>query len=228
MADDASHMGCTAVREALSAMLDGESVPNADDLRAHVAGCPGCARWQAQSADLDRRLRVGVVRQGGPDLAETILSQVRLPRRGRWQNRLRIALAVVALVQVTIGLAGLFGTMGLAMAVRSPHMDHEEAAFGVAFGVVMAMIAWNARHASGGVPVLATVVAMLTVSSVFDLANGEVSWSRLATHTPILAALILAVALGRVTRDGDGSVGRAAPLPVTGGLAPPAAHREIA
>ncbi|HEX5405999.1 MAG TPA: hypothetical protein VFX16_27300 [Pseudonocardiaceae bacterium] len=223
-------MGCTVVREGLSAMLDGEPAPNADDLRAHVAGCPDCARWQAQSADLDRRLRIGLVRVGGPDVAETILSQVRLPSRGRWQNRLRVALAVVALVQVTIGLADLFDTMSLAMVVRSPHVDHEEAAFGVAFGVVMAMIAWNSRRARGEVPVLAAVVSMLAVSSVSDLANGEVSWPRLATHAPILAALILAVALGRATRGGDGPVGRVVPVPLPGGMAPapPAVRREIA
>jgi predicted anti-sigma-YlaC factor YlaD len=170
---------------------------------------------------MDRLLRIGVAPEDGPDLTETVLARVRLPRRGRWQQPLRIALAVVAFMQVTIGLANLFGAVGLAMTVpASPHMDHEEAAFGVAFGVVMAMAAWNIRRARSSVPVLATVVCMLCISSVFDLANGEVSWSRLATHGPILAGLLLAVALTRSTRAGEGPAGRRASMPVVEALDP--------
>jgi predicted anti-sigma-YlaC factor YlaD len=253
MTDDASRrqLRCTTAREALSAMHDGEPVPDvaAEDLRDHLVGCPGCTRWQAQTVRMDRLLRVSVAPDDGPDLVDSVLAEVRLPVRSRWQHALRIALAVVALVQVTIGLANLFGTVGLAMAVpTSPHMDHEEAAFDVAFGVVMAMVAWNSKRARDGVPVLATVVCMLAISSVFDLLNGEVSWSRLATHTPILVGLLLTVALGRSSRAGDGPVGRTAPVPVAdptdmavpddpgvvrvwpqrGQPAPPAAHREIA
>jgi predicted anti-sigma-YlaC factor YlaD len=251
MTDDASRrqLRCTTAREALSAMHDEEPWPDvpAEDLRDHLVGCPGCTRWQAQTERMDRLLRVSIA-PDGPDLVDSVLAEVRLPVRNRWLHPLRIALAGVALVQVTIGLANLFGTVGLAMAVpTSPHMDHEEAAFDVAFGVVMAMVAWNSKRARDGVPVLATVVCMLGISSVFDLLNGEVSWSRLATHTPILVGLLLTVALGRSSRAGDGPAGRAVPVPVSdvdttalddlgvvrvwpqrGQPAPPAAHREIA
>lgn len=188
---------CRAVREPLSAMMDGEDVPGSvDDVRTHLIGCAACARWREQADRMDRLLGVGVA-PDGPDLADAVLAAVRLPHHGRWRAPLRIAMVVVALFQVTIGLVNMFVSLGMAMARVSTHMDHEEAAFDVAFGVAMLMVAWNSRRATSEIPVLATFVAMLAVTSVFDLVNGEVTWTRLATHVPVVLGLALAVALAR-------------------------------
>lgn len=185
---------CRAVREALSAMADGEDATlTSENVRAHLTRCPDCARWWRRAHRIDRLLGVGVV-PGGPDLADAVLARVRLPHRGRWRAHLRIALVVVALFQVTIGLADMFDVAGMPMRV---HTAHEEAAFGVAFGVAMLMVAWNSRRASSEIPVLATFVALLAVTSVTDLVDGQVTWARLATHVPVVVGLVLAVALAR-------------------------------
>lgn len=205
---------CRAVRAALSALLDGEAAAwTVEDVRTHLAGCPACARWYERAGRLDRLLGVGAV-PDGPDLADAVLAMVRLPRRGRWRAPLRIAMVVVALFQVTVGLANMFVTAGMASVHVNAHMNHEEAAFDVAFGVAMLMVAWNSRRASSEIPVLATFVAMLAVTSVFDLADGQVTWARLATHVPIVAGLALAIALARTPQAIGGPAGRAAPVEV--------------
>lgn len=191
----------------VSAALDGaaDDSDGADWARGHVAGCAECADWAERAARLDRLLRISPVADDEPDLAEAILAQVRLPRRGRWRPAVRAVLALVALAQLVIGLTSLFSPVGMTMAMpASSHMDHEEAAFNIAFGIALALVAGNRRRAGGQVPVLATFVLVLAVSSVFDLVDGAVTWSRLLTHLPILLGLFLATALGRMPESAPG------------------------
>jgi predicted anti-sigma-YlaC factor YlaD len=196
-------------------VADGEDTTwTIEDVRAHLAGCPDCTRWQLRAGRMDRLLGVGVL-PDGPDLADSVLAMVRLPRRGRWRAHLRIAMVAVALFQVIIGLANMFAVAGMAM---HTHVAHEEAAFDIAFGVAMLMVAWNNRRASSEIPVLATFVTLLALMSVFDLLDGEVSWGRLATHVPIVIGLGLAIALGRTPYADDGPAGRAASATGTGTL----------
>jgi predicted anti-sigma-YlaC factor YlaD len=244
-------MECVTAREVLSAVLDGERADgDADRAERHRATCPACARWYAEAARLNRMLRLTPAGGAGPDPSEAILTRVRLPRRSRWRAPLRIVLLVVAVAQLGIGLVSLFLPVGMAMAVPgNAHMDHEEAAFNLAFGVALLAVGVNTRRAATQVPVLGSFVLVLAVASVFDLADGAVGWSRLATHTPVVVGLLLAVALARSphpdTRsagDATGTVtagtdsGRSDPVelrPVedtaaSGHNHPPAAHRKTA
>lgn len=242
---------CDAVREVLSASLDGETDATPAWVGDHLAGCADCSRWSQRAARLDRMLRVAPVEPTRFDMAEAVLAKVTLPRRGRWRVPLRLALAAVAVAQLCIGLASLLSPLGMAdmAAMMNTHMDHEEAAFNIAFGVALMMVAWNGRWARGHVPVLATFVGMLAVSSVVDLADGAVTWVRLTTHLPILVGLVLAVVLGRGPYVDQDPVGRLrrdhhvnepppgvvsepeAPEPVRQrhrGTPPPAARRDAA
>jgi predicted anti-sigma-YlaC factor YlaD len=192
-------ISCHDVRAELSAALDGEADLDAGpaEVRDHLLGCAECARWLDEAAQLNRLLRI----TDGPDLTDSILAQVRLPHRGRWRTPARIALAVVALAQLTIGLMSLFAPVGMASSTAAgAHMDHEEAAFNIAFGIALVTVAWNGRRASTQVPVLATFVLVLVVSSTFDLLEGNVTWTRLVTHLPILLGLVLSASLGRMSR----------------------------
>jgi len=200
MSVDDPTTGCDQARELISAALDGviDGGDTAHWARRHVAGCVDCADWADRATRLDRMLRLHPA-QDDPDLAETILAQVRLPRRGRWRPALRVALALVALAQLALGVTSLFGPVGMTMAMPdTQHLDHEQAAFNTAFGIALALVAFNRRQARGQVPVLATFVLVLAVSSVFDLVDGVVTWSRLLTHLPVLLGLLLSTALGRI------------------------------
>lgn len=67
---------CALVCEALSARLDGEAGLVADAaMDAHLAGCAGCREFEANVADLTRRMRLRVL-EPAPDLAAVILGSL--------------------------------------------------------------------------------------------------------------------------------------------------------
>jgi predicted anti-sigma-YlaC factor YlaD len=196
-------MDCVTAREALSAALDGEPVPAGEArlVRGHLAGCDGCAQWHRDATELDRALRIGPAAEPGPDISEQVLAAARLPRAYRWPGPARAAVVLVGIVQLGVGLLSLFGPMGMRMALHGmapePHMDHEQAAFNLAFGIAMLVIGIDIRAARFQLPVLASFVAVLTVASGFDLADGNVGWARLASHLPIVVGVLLAAVLSR-------------------------------
>lgn len=231
----------------MSAARDGETDPRepVDWAHQHVADCVDCADWVDQVARLDRSLRIAeVVDDDCAELTESLSRQLRVPRRG---PVLRATLALVALAQLVLGVVDMFGLLGMNMPGMSmPHLDHEEAAFNIAFGIALAMVAGNGRRAGGQVPVFTAFVLVLAGSSLFDLADGAVTWSRLLTHLPILIGLLLCAALRRVPEpDSDpltgtghrgrwSARGRSAAQQVGGAAsdggrqAPPAARRGAA
>lgn len=244
-------MNCAAAREALSALLDGEA-PGSDPAaaRAHAEGCADCARWYDRAEQLGRQVRVAPVDEPGPDVTEAVMARVELPQRGRWRGPLRIALLAAAVAQLVIGLVAAFGPVGMhgmhGMDVSVPsHVNHEEAAFNLAFGVGLLVVGINTRAARHQVPVLASLVGVLAVGSAFDLAHGIVDGQRLVTHVPLVVGLVLAAALRRgphsdpgPERHADGLLPRprterARELPDGAvadrhGTPPPAARREAA
>lgn len=245
-------MDCDIAREALSARLDGEE-PGVDsgDVDRHLAGCAGCEAWYQRVAALDRLARIAPAEEPRPDLGAVILAQVALPRRGRWRRLMIVALMLVALAQLAIGLASLFVPLGMPAGMdMSVHMDHETAAFNLAFGVILLLVGRNTRRAATQVPVLASFVAVLAVASVIDLADGNVDLARLVTHLPVVLGLVLTVALSRqphidsgpggwsrtAVRFGAGRVRGGVPRDLPAGSGPadghqdqtPAAHRHVA
>ena len=195
---------CDDVREQLSAALDGEADLDAAprSVRHHLAECTACTHWADEAARLNRLLRISPAVEEDPGFAEAVLAQVRLPRRGRWLLPLRVALGLVALAQLVIGVTSLIGPLGMSAGMPMPgsaHVNHEEAAFNIAFGIALVMVAWNGRRAAAQVPVLGAFVLILAISSAFDLVDGNVTWPRLATHLPIVLGLLLAAAIGRIT-----------------------------
>lgn len=66
-------MRCDAIREALSARLDGEASSVTDDtVDAHVGTCPACAAWSEEVDLLHRLVRVREA-EPVPDLTAAIL-----------------------------------------------------------------------------------------------------------------------------------------------------------
>lgn len=238
-------MNCRAAREALSAVLDGED-PGADPaaVRSHVAGCADCARWYERADQLGRQLRIAPAPEPGPDVTEAVLAQIELPRVGRWHRPLRVALIAAAVAQLAVGLAAVFEPLGMPSLAGFAHVNHEESAFNLAFGVGMLVVGINTRAARHQVPVLACLVGMLALGSAVDLVSGHVEVARLATHLPLVLGLVLAAALrkGPPTEHGPDrhasgllptprSSARALPdaeLARPYGTPPPAAHREAA
>jgi predicted anti-sigma-YlaC factor YlaD len=164
----------------------------------HLATCPDCARWVADATRLTRQARLSAVEV--PDLSAAIMADVVLPTRRvlRWRLWLRAALALVAVAQLAIAIPSLAG-IGVGMPM-SPHVAHESAAWDIAVGVAFLAAAFAPRRAAGLVPLLATFVLVLSVLSVHDLIDGEVTTSRELTHLATVLGLVLLVLLDRAQR----------------------------
>lgn len=212
-------MTCDRYREAASARLDGEpigmSVPALD---AHLASCTQCAAWLQTATWAGRGLRISGVTS--PDLSEAILQRVVLPatrlNRRRW--RVRIALAVVGLVQWALAMPALFGdnvAMRGAMAMGA-HAAHESAAWNLAMGASFLAVAVRPARAIGTLPILATFVGVLALLSIPDVLTGAVEGARLASHAGIVVGLVLVALMSRSERlPGPAETAERGPLPVS-------------
>jgi predicted anti-sigma-YlaC factor YlaD len=183
----------------VSARLDGEPLGmSAAALDAHLAACPDCARWAEAAAAVTRRARLDV--RPVPDLSDDIVAHVALPTRRVLRRRyvLRLALAVVGVVQLGVGLPAVTGhSIGMVM---STHSAHEAAAWNLAIGAAFVAVASLPRRAAGLIPLLGTFLVVLAILSARDYAAGTVSGGRLATHAVALAGLLLLIALDRAER----------------------------
>ncbi|WP_410640260.1 zf-HC2 domain-containing protein [Amycolatopsis sp. lyj-346] len=192
-------MRCEECREALSARLDGEAEPVSPD--AHLASCAECREW---SAGAERLRRTMLLRPAPPvpDLTAAILERTPAPSGERWGWR--IALALVAIGQLGLAFAQLLGTTH---AHDGVHLGHESGAWNLAVGIGLLTAAARPGTAGGQLPLLTGFVAVLLGLSAGDLAAGQVTLSRLATHLLVVLGLALLYAVHR------GHRGHGTPLP---------------
>ncbi|HVW41372.1 MAG TPA: zf-HC2 domain-containing protein [Amycolatopsis sp.] len=196
-------MDCATAREAISAALDGEDPGvEAAALDSHVRTCADCATWQHEAAAVSRLVRID--RAGdSPDVTDEVLDHFVPPRKPAPVDRPRWALGFAALSQFSIVVSQLFlpQQVGGGMSVApSSHMEHEAVAFNFAVGIVLLWVTARPRRARSQLPVLLSFAAVLMVLSLLDVLQGNVGWSRLATHLPLLLGVVCTALIGR--RDG--------------------------
>jgi predicted anti-sigma-YlaC factor YlaD len=192
---------CPTCREALSARLDGEAEPvPAADVDAHVARCADCSTWLVRAQALTRTIRVRPA-QSSPDLVAAVLADAP-PRHVALVPRL--ALAAVAITQLRLALAQL-----LAGATSPPahdetmagHLFNEGAAWNLALGIGLLVAAVHAHRAAGLLPTLGGFVAVLAAFSAHDLFTGTATATRVLSHLPLVAGLVLLCLVHRAHRD---------------------------
>ncbi|SER10794.1 zf-HC2 domain-containing protein [Actinokineospora terrae] len=192
-------MDCDTCRAALSARLDGEAEPApAAETDDHLAHCQDCAGWLARAEVLTRSIRVRPA-EDVPDLVDAVLA---IPSpRGRVVGP-RIALAVVALVQLGLALSQLLtgATGGHTEHGMTGHLFNEGAAWNLALGVGLLVAAWQSHRAAGLLPTLAGFVAVLVAFSVHDLVTGSASAERVLSHLPVVVGLALLLVVSRAFR----------------------------
>ncbi|TWG08130.1 zf-HC2 domain-containing protein [Saccharopolyspora dendranthemae] len=191
-------MECSACRESLSARLDGEEPPATEaEVQQHLAGCGACADWERRAVALSREMRVRAV-PATPDLSAAVMRALPAPAVRRWP---RVLLGVVAALQIGLGVLQLLGTGG--HEAMAGHLFHESTAWNLALGAGFGWAAWRVRAGAGMLPVLSAFLAVLTVISVHDLISGVVSAGRLASHLPLVAALVLLLVVRHDHRDSE-------------------------
>jgi predicted anti-sigma-YlaC factor YlaD len=206
-------MDCTLARTALSAQLDGEDpgLP-AGALDAHLAACGACWSWHAQASALHSRVRVAPA-PAVPDLSGAVLAAIGtepVPRPGRrapgrtdvvgaapGDRGLRLALAVVALVQIGVALPALLLGEDAGLPV---HTARHLGSFAVALGVGFLVAAWRPSRIAGLLPFAAALVACLVVTSALDVAAGRAAPTGELTHVTELVGLAALWLLARAER----------------------------
>lgn len=179
----------------------------------HLDQCPACQTWQARASALTRSLRVRPA-EPTPDLVEAVLevAVIPTPMRGWWA---RAALVVVAVAQLTLGMAEVLGVnQGMSDMPMSGHLFNESTAWNLALGIGMLWAALRTRAIAGMLPVMSGFLLMLTAFSVHDLLNGGVTLSRVSSHGLLVVGLGLLYVVHRGHADGT------APVPGTANALP--------
>ena len=160
-------------RLGISARLDGEDA-GIDDagLAWHLAHCAGCRRYQSEAIHLSRATRVAAA-EPTPDLGPTILSAIARERTAATRRfdpeALRGGLIALAVVQMLLALPVLL----LGRDAGAPvHIAREVGSFDFALGVGFLFVGWRPARAYGMLPLVATLVACLGISTAVDLARG--------------------------------------------------------
>jgi predicted anti-sigma-YlaC factor YlaD len=191
-------MDCDRCRAAISAQLDAEATGFPDDVvRAHIETCAGCRAFAADAAGLHRSTRVTAA-EPVPDLTGPILRAigdeplaVNLDERTRF---LRIALAVIAVIQLAMAVPALIlgDDAGL-----PTHVARHLGSFTLALGVGLLVVAWKPERAAGVLPVVAAVVICLLGSSFIDIVSGRAAPGAEVSHAPELVGLVAVWLLAR-------------------------------
>ncbi|MFF0147487.1 putative anti-sigma-YlaC factor YlaD [Amycolatopsis sulphurea] len=196
------NVSCEIFREALSARLDGEAGPvPEDEVDAHLETCAACRSWYERSASLRRSMLVRAA-PAVPDLTARIMAETPPPPREKWG--LRVALALVGLVQCGLAFAQLLG-MDTGMhdahgGVMEGHLLNESAAWNLAVGVGLLWAALRTRAASGLLPMITGFVVVLGVLTTGDLIGDRVTAARVLSHTFLVLGLMLLFAVHRQHR----------------------------
>jgi predicted anti-sigma-YlaC factor YlaD len=191
-------MDCHRCRVAISASLDGEDpgLPEAV-VRAHVDGCADCRRFASGAEALHRTSRVAPARPV-PDLTDAILRSIgdapAATARDDRTDFLRIALAIVAVIQLTMAIPAL--VLGDDAGLPT-HVARHLGSFALALGIGLLFVAWKPERAAGLLPVVAAVVICLVASSVLDIVEGRAAPGAEVSHATELVGLVAVWLLAR-------------------------------
>jgi predicted anti-sigma-YlaC factor YlaD len=200
-------MQCDPVRDALSALLDGED-PGLDpeEIDRHVRGCAACAARADELATLHRMVRVREA-EAVPDLTTAILGAHRpsdAPAR-RWAPAARpSSTEVVSAARWTLFVVGLTQLVLAAPSLlllsddAALHTTRELGAFDVALAVGFLVAAWQPARAWGLLPVAAALGLVMAGTAVVDVVGGAASGGGEAHHVLDLVGVVV---LWRVARE---------------------------
>jgi predicted anti-sigma-YlaC factor YlaD len=191
-------MDCERCRAAISATLDGEEPGLPEEVvRAHVDGCAECRQFAADAAALHRTTRVAPATPV-PDLTAAILRSIGdepvVVERDDRTDFLRIALAIVAVIQLTMAIPAL--VLGDDAGLPT-HVARHLGSFALALGVGLLFVAWRPDRAAGLLPVVAAVVVCLVGSSVLDIVQGRAAPGGEVSHATELVGLVAVWLLAR-------------------------------
>jgi predicted anti-sigma-YlaC factor YlaD len=186
-------MNCETARYALSAMLDGEpATADPVDVEAHIEGCANCQAWRETVHELTRRARLVPASESIIPSREVLehLRRTAAPRARHDVDALRIALVVVALLQLGLTLPLLlFGRNDLVRDFGGSDM---------ALFVGFLIAALRPTRASVISPVVGTAAGLLVVMALIDLIGDRTTLLAESPHAVAFAGWLLVMRIGRL------------------------------
>lgn len=185
-------MRCDQIREAISARLDGED-PGVETtvVDTHVASCPGCRAFVEGTAALHRSLRLAPA-PPVPDLTPRVLAAIGSHATGREagsrERGLRIALALLGLMQLAVAVPVLLGSDGGGDIHSARHLG----SFSIALAVGFLFAAWRPARVTGLLPVTVALVVCVLGTSLLDVIGGRTAAAGEANHAIEVAGLVAA------------------------------------
>ena len=208
-------MNCATSRELISADLDGEASSDEQaQLATHLETCPACRRYATEARQAHRGGRLQPAPEV-PDLTEVILADAwasqagtPAPRGGRSILVLRMALAVVALVQLVLAGPELIEHADFS---DDLHALHHLNAWAIAFAAGLAVVAWQPWRVRGLLPLATALGALMAFTVGLDLINRHTIAMPATAHLVELAGLVLLWVLARrLPPGGVGGTGQRA------------------
>jgi predicted anti-sigma-YlaC factor YlaD len=189
---DYPSMRCDQIREAISARLDGEEPGIAPaEIGTHVASCPGCRAFMEGTAALHRSVRLAAA-PPVPDLTPQVLAAIGAETGdrdlGSRERGLRIALALLGLVQLGVAVPALLGSDGGVDIHSARHLG----SFSIALAVGFLFAAWRPARVAGLLPVVAALVVCVVGTSLLDVIGGRTAAVGEANHGVEIAGLMAA------------------------------------
>jgi predicted anti-sigma-YlaC factor YlaD len=178
-------MDCDYAQALISAGLDGELRPTEQAAAdAHVATCPNCQAFVADTQLVQRLVRVAPA-PTVPDLTSAILAALPdAPAQPRADPALRLGL---------VGVAVLLALLALPSLLPTGHATHEQhlASFDIALAVGFLWVALRpSRALSGFLPIGTVLVASCVTLAALDAAAGRGDNLRLVTHGAAVLGMI--------------------------------------
>lgn len=163
---------------------------------AHLATCPDCRSWALAAGSLSRTLGVAPVDHVGVPagvLATLLRDAGRARRSPAGVLHLRVALALVAVVQLVVAWPGLL----LDERHAAGHVAHELTSWDLGLAVGFLVLAWRPSRAWGALPLVAVLVACLAGVSLVDVVSGAALLGRELVHLLEVAGLVCLWVLAR-------------------------------
>ncbi len=195
ISDDLALVTCQAIRDAISARVDGEDPGMAMRvIEAHLRSCDNCRQFQAAA---DTRWIGGVSSASQlPDLSRRVPKLVALADRASTSSAIRAVLAVVA-VQIIV-----FSVPNLAAPDSSGANAHDArhlGAFTIAYAVALLVVVIRPARARTVIPVACVLAGALVITAIVDLVNGNVPFINETLHLPEIMSVGLIWALATPT-----------------------------
>ena len=194
---------CGDVREATSALLDGEPAGvEPAVLEAHFGSCPDCAGWRDSAHVVTRRARLAAAEPAPPPSAG-LLALVEDERRRVSRvisplTRVRLALVAVAIAQIVLTVPQLI----LGHDHDAPiHVAHEMGSFDLALAVGFLVAAWQPVRARGMHVLVGVAALLLVVTAAIDLLAGRTTPADEAPHLLALIGWALLYRSAALTAD---------------------------